>query len=117
MDVRAAGLAFVHHDSNVVRNVVLSNIYNKVARFAAASSFLISLKVVKNVKASICAIAMVSTSANPANQPIYIYLATSAYASKAFTFFLFFSAIGMIPFRTASRSDTLANDNCSNVRL
>lgn len=44
------------------------------------------------------------------------YVATSAYASIAFMFFLFFSAMGMMSLLAASRSLTLANRSSMNVR-
>lgn len=43
-------------------------------------------------------------------------LTTSAYASMALTFFLFFSAIGMRTFRAFSSSETLLNSSLMNVR-
>lgn len=96
----------IDRDSDVVWYVVLSNINNEIACFyESVWSFLVILIVIENVKARICATSSVSfygSTSKGAN-----YLATSAYVSMAFIFFLLVSAIGNNDFRTASRSGTL----------
>ncbi len=92
----------------MIRNIKFPNIHNEIASISnrnIKSSIIISV-IIKKVESSICAIA-VSTLSPYIFPPPKTYLATSAYVSIAFIFFLFFSAIGMISLLAASKSKTL----------
>lgn len=100
----------------MIRNIIFPDIYNKIASiYSSIRSFLIIYVVIKDVKTGIRAVRELGDDA------LFIEskdacLATSAYVSIAFIFFLFFSAVGRITFRTARRSETLAKLSFRNVR-
>ena len=99
----------------MVRNIVLSDINNEITRiYNSIGSFIVILVVIKNIKASIGAVPIISESPYP-YKLAPAYLATSAYVSIAFIFFLFFSASGMMTLRTPSRSPTFANESFKSV--
>lgn len=112
-----AQYTFVYHYSDVVWNIVFSNINKEITGFgySGIESFLInSCIVVKQVGVAVVRPTIGQLSAPHQLAEIGIqrattHAATSAYVSIASMPFLFFSAIGMMSLRAVKRSVTFAN--------
>ena len=107
----------IDQHSHVVGYIVFSNINNEVARVRENSirSYLIISCIVKEVKFAIGPGGAGQDRGASTGPDRATYAETSAYASNASTFFLFFSAMGWISLLAAIKSLTLRNLSSRNV--